>query len=102
MFQMVSNPYPVAFNPNKVAWSSNLEYDTEIRVLNASGAYDIYQYIEDAYDVVTDKEQPGWADGYAELVTSDIAGVGQGFWIRSTATTPISITFTNPSSSSGN
>lgn len=101
MFQMVSNPYPQAFNPNEVSWS-NLDYDSEIRVLNASGAYDIYTYIEDAYNAATDEETPGWADGYAELVTTDIADVGQGFWIRSTANSDTTVTFTNPTSSSGN
>ncbi len=97
MFEMVSNPFPEGFNPNAVTWG-NLEYGTEIRVLNASGAYDVYKYLEEAYDEDADDFVPGWADGQEYLVTDSIAVVGQGFWIRSTEATAVSITFSNPSS----
>ena len=99
MFQMISNPYPDGFNPNAVTWN-NLEYGTEIRVLNARGAYDVYKYIEEAYDETTDDFVPGWANVGEELVTDSIADIKQGFWIKSdTATT---ITFSNPTTKAGN
>ena len=99
MFQMISDPYPEAFNPNKVTWE-NLEYNTEIRVPNASGSYDIYKYLDEAYNAQTDDVEEGWADGFAELVLTPIADIKQGFWIRSTAETPVKITFTNPTTAS--
>ena len=98
-FQMVCNPFPTGFNPNEVTWG-NLEYGTEIRVLNSRGAYDVYKYLEEAYDEDTDDFVPGWADGFENLVVSDIATVNQGFWIKSaTATT---ITISNPTAKAGN
>ena len=101
MFEMVSNPFPQGFNPNEVTWG-NLEYGTEIRVLNASGAYDFYTYLEEAYDEDADDFIPGWADGFENLVTAPIADIKQGFWIRSTEDTPVTITFSNPTKNSGN
>ena len=104
MFEMVADPFPEGFNPNKVTWE-NLEYGTEIRVLNASGAYEVYKYLEEAYDESIGEEGdfvPGWANVGEELVSEPIADVRQGFWIRSTADKPVTITFTNPTSNSGN
>jgi len=102
MFEMICDPFPEGFNPNAVTWG-NLEYGTEIRVLNAAGGYDFYKYLEEAYDAVLDDFVPGWADIREDKVTAPIADVKQGFWIRSTADTPVTITFTNPSTtSSGN
>ena len=101
MFQMISNPYPDGFNPNAVTWA-NLEYGTEIRVLNARGAYDVYKYLEEAYDEVADDFVPGWADGFENLVVASIADIKQGFWIRSNASNPVTITFSNPTTKAGN
>ena len=98
MFVMASNPYPVAFNPNAttVNWGSNLAYGTELRVLNASGQYVFYEYVDEAYDEPNDDFVPGWADRDGYLVNGDIADVGQGFWIKSE--NAITITFTSPAS----
>ncbi len=101
MFEMVANPFPQGFNPNEVTWG-NLEYGTEIRVLNSSGAYDFYTYIAEAYDEDLDDFVPGWADVREEMVVAPIADIKQGFWIRSNADTPVTITFSNPTKSSGN
>ena len=99
MFEMVSNPFPDAFNPNAVTWG-NLEYGTEIRVLDATGHYQYFKYLEEAYDEDLDDFVPGWADGFENLVSDAIAPVGQSFWIRSVEDDPVTITFTNPSPSS--
>ena len=99
MFQMIADPFPEGFNPNAVTWG-NLEYGTEIRVLNAQGQYVFYTYLEEAYDEDLDDYVPGWADGDEYLVKANIANEGQGFWIKSdTATT---ITFSNPTAKAGN
>jgi hypothetical protein len=99
MFQMIADPFPEGFNPNAVTWG-NLEYGTEIRVLNAQGQYVFYTYLEEAYDEDLDYYVPGWADGDEYLVKANIANEGQGFWIKSdTATT---ITFSNPTAKAGN
>ena len=94
-FYMVANPFPVPFDPNKATWSDNLPYDTEIRVLGSDGRYAYYTYIEDAWDDDANKEVPGWANRAGDLVTSAIAGVGQGFWMKAPDES-ITLTVSNP------
>jgi hypothetical protein len=89
---MIANPFPEGFNPNAVTWSANLPYDTEIMTLNASGSYDHFYYLEEAYDAVSDDFIPGWGNGSEEYVTENIASFGQGIWIQSTEAISLTIT----------
>ena len=82
--------------------ATDIPYGTEIRFLNERGAYDVYKYLEEAYDEDADDFVPGWADGFENLVVDSIADVKQGFWIRSNASTPVTITFSNPTATAGN
>ena len=93
VFAMVINPFPAPFNPNEVTWT-DLPYGAQIRVPNASGSYDYYNYMEEAYDENTKDFLPGWADEDEYLVTGPIAEVGEGFWIRTSSAA--SVTFTSP------
>ena len=81
-FHMVCNPFPTGFNPNEVTWSQTPPVGTEIRVLNSKGQYQYFKYQSDAFDEETEEELAGWADGDGLYVKNDIAGVGQGFWIK--------------------
>ena len=92
-FMMIANPFPSPFNPNEVSWEG-LDYDTEIRVLDSKGVYQIYKYIEEAYDEATDDFVPGWGDGEDFLVKDAIADSAQGFWIK--APKKVAITISNP------
>ena len=89
-YTMIANPFPAGFNPNKVTWSANLPFETEILTLNEQGQYDSFTYLEEAYDADLDDFVPGWGDGGEEIVTEDIAVNGQGIWIKS----PEAITLT--------
>ena len=44
-------------------------FGTELQLLAASGGYDLYYYIEEAYDEDTDNFIEGWADGGDNLAT---------------------------------
>ena len=52
-----------------------------IMIYNGVG-YDYYFYISDAYDS-DGNEVTGWADPNGDIVTSDVAEPGVGFWLRS-------------------
>ena len=93
-YTMVINPFPEGFNPNKVSWNADLAYGTQIMILGPTGAYVSYKYLEEAYDEATDDFIPGWADGKENIVTDDIVGVGEGFWVL--APEGATITFTSP------
>ena len=88
---MIANPFPEGFNPNAVTWSDNLPYDTEIMTLNASGSYDHFYYLEEAYDEQTDDFITGWGNGSEEYVTGNIASFGQGIWIKSAESISLTI-----------
>ena len=92
-YTMISNPFPDGFNPNAVTWSDNLEYGTVIQVLNDQGMYDLYTYLEEAYDPETDDFVPGWGDGGEELVSSSITtSPAQGVWIKSDKAVTLTVT----------
>ena len=93
-YTMVINPFPTGFNPNSVSWSDGLSYGDRIMTLGAGGSYVTYRYLEDAYDESTDEEAPGWADRFGDRITSDIAGVGEGFWVLTAK--DLTITFPSP------
>ena len=93
-YTMVINPFPQGFNPNNVKWNDDLEFGTEIMTLSASGAYVSYKYLEEVYDPDADDFVTGWGDGFEELVKTDIAAPGEGFWVLAPAKT--TITFTSP------
>lgn len=92
-YSMLGNPYPVAANPNALTWTG-LTYKDELSVLKTDGTYDIYKYIEEAYDEKADDFVPGWADGGENLITSAIMPVGQGAWIKPAA--ELTVTFASP------
>ncbi|MBR1608276.1 MAG: hypothetical protein IJ678_01510 [Kiritimatiellae bacterium] len=94
-YTMIANPFPAGFNPNKVVWSDNLPFETEILTLNEQGQYDSFTYLEEAYDAVLDDFVTGWGDGFEEIVAEDIATNGQGLWIKA----PEAITLTISKSS---
>lgn len=52
-----------------------------IMIYNGVG-YNRYYYISDAYDADSN-EVTAWADPGGDAVTSDIAAVGEAFWVRS-------------------
>ena len=80
--------------------ATDIPFGTEVRLLNERGQYEMFTYLEEAYDEDLDDYVPGWADGDEYLVKTNIANEGQGFWIKSdTATT---ITFSNPTAKAGN
>ena len=93
-YTMVVNPYPQGFNPNEVTWDANLAFGTRIMTLSDSGAYVTYKYLQEAYDADADDFVTGWGDVYEELVTSDIATVGEGFWVFAPSET--TVTFSSP------
>ena len=92
-YSMLGNPYPVAANPNALTWTG-LTYKDELSVLKADGTYDIYKYIEEAYDEEADDFIPGWADGGENLITVGVMPVGKGAWIKPAA--DLTVTFASP------
>ena len=56
--------------------------------------FDIYKYLEEAYDAGTDDFIPGWGDGGDNMVTTGIIPVGQGAWIKPAA--DVTVTFASP------
>lgn len=92
-YSMIGNPYPVAANPNALTWTG-LTYKDELQVLAADGTYDIYKYLEEAYDEDKDDFIPGWGDGGDNMVTTGIIPVGQGAWIKPAA--DVTVSFTSP------
>lgn len=93
IFSMIGNAYPSDVNPNAVEWTG-LTYGDEMQVRLDAGDYDIYKYLEEAYDEVKDEFVPGWADGGDNLVTTAVLRSGRGAWIKPTAA--VSVTWENP------
>ena len=93
-YTMIANPFPTGFNPNKVEWSTNLPFETEILTLNDQGQYDSYTYLEEAYDAALDDFVSGWGDVGEEIVIDDIATNGQGLWIKAPEAITITISKT--------
>ena len=87
IFSMIGNAYP------SVEWTG-LTYGDEMQVRLDAGDYDIYKYIEEAYDEDLDDFVPGWADGFDNLVTTGVLRSGRGAWIKPTAA--VSVTWENP------
>ena len=93
-YSMLGNPYPVAVNPNALTWEG-LTFGDELSVLKPTGSgYDIYKYLEEAYDETTDDFIPGWGDGADNMITTGIIPVGQGAWIKPAAA--LTATFASP------
>ena len=92
-YSMLGNAYPTPVNPNSLTWTG-LAYGDELQVLKVGGGYDIYKYIEEAYDENTDDFIPGWGDGGDNFVTTGVIPAGQGAWIKPTAA--ITATFASP------
>ena len=61
--------------------TGEIPYGAEMQVRLPAGDYDIYHYIEEAYDEDLDDFVPGWADGGDNLATSKIAP-GAAFWFK--------------------
>lgn len=87
-YSMIANPYPMAVNPNEIGWTG-LSYNDEMQVLADVGGYDLYYYIEEAYDEVADDFVEGWADGGDNLIVDPIIPVGQGAWLKPTSAVTI-------------
>ena len=81
---------------NELFSQTDIPEDTEIRFFDATqGKYTYFNYIEDAWDDDAKEEVPGWANRAGDLVTSAIAGVGQGFWMKAPDES-ITLTVSNP------
>ncbi len=65
-------------------------YGTSISILKADGTYDIYKYIEEAYDEVIDDFIPGWADGGENLAVAKVEP-GTTFWLKAPSETTATI-----------
>ena len=93
IFSMIGNAYPADVNPNDVEWTG-LTYGDQLQVRLDAGGYDIYKYIEEAYDETIDDFVPGWADGLENIVSTGILKSGRGAWIKPTAA--VSVTWESP------
>ena len=96
LLTMVTNPFPSSANPNNVSvvnWDVNIPYGTEIMFYNGA-SYDIYRYIDEAYDYISDDFIPGWANAYEDFVNTDIIKCAESFWVLSTK--EIDVVFNNP------
>ena len=66
--------------------TGDIPYGTEMQVRRPEGDYDIYTYIDEAFDAeATDPALefvPGWADGVGDLATVKVTP-GQTFWLKS-------------------
>ena len=110
-FTLLGNAFPVAVTLNgkqmtitglqgsDVDWSEDGDPDAfmltapQIQVQKASGAYDIYYYVTNAYVEDGTNESgfaEGWADASGVYVTTQIPA-GRGFWLK--ASTDVKVTF---------
>ena len=87
-YTMIGNPYPEAVNPNAVTMSG-VAYGDTIQVLNSKGGYDIFTYLEEAYDESIDDFVPGWGDVLENLVSDAIIPAGQGAWMLTAGKTEL-------------
>ena len=92
-YTMVGNPYPAPVNPNAVSMTG-VAYGDTIQVLNSKGGYDIFTYLEEAYDESIDDFVPGWGDVGENLVADAIIPAGQGAWMLTAGKTELE--FSNP------
>ena len=86
-FNMVGNPYPTLLDLKKVTTNiAPCSYDeqeskgVELQVWNGGG-YDLYYYINDAFDDDND-DLTGWANEQEILSTPATSDVTYGFWVR--------------------
>ena len=90
-WNIIINPFPVALTTDMITlngfsaaspsrFSRNSSNCSQMQVPRSTGAgYDIYSWIANA----TDSSVPCWAKGTAAgKYAGEIAGVGQGFWIK--------------------
>ena len=82
LYTMTAAGFPVTFNPNDTKFSWNMSSGDEIQVpfimengINVN--FVAYQYLTEDDDGMPD----GWYDGNWDPVESNIAVVGQGFWV---------------------
>ena len=66
---------------NDLFTSGDIPFGTEIRFLDSDGVYQIYKYIEEAYDEDADDFVPGWGDG-SDYLSGDVNVPGEGFWVK--------------------
>lgn len=97
-WEMVVNPYPVAFNPNSsdIVWDGVQDED-EIQVSYMQGTKvrfnSYYYYTEDgAWGV----DQDAWYIDENTMVEDPIAAAGQGWWLITANPSDVSITFKSP------
>lgn len=93
IFSMVGNAYPVAVNPNELDWKG-LSFGDELQVRLDAGGYEIYNYIEEAYDETLDDFVPGWADRLDNFVTDAVLRAGRGAWLKPEKA--VSVTWESP------
>ena len=96
-YEMVVNPYPVAFNPNdteNVTWSGTTDED-EIQVSFMNGYmidFTIYTYYTENYGY----DPEGWYDGQGNYISTPVAAVGQGWWLKTADPSSVTLTIKNP------
>ena len=79
-YTMTASGFPIAFNPNATKFSWGMSSGDEIQVpYTTANGFDFvtYQYLTMDNDGMDD----GWYDGDWNLLASNIADVGQGFWV---------------------
>ncbi len=77
--------------PMKDLVKGTIPYGTQIQILQANGqAYDIYTYMQEAYDEVSDDFIPGWANVGEEIVSTPITA-GTCFWLKSDSAATVQI-----------
>ena len=95
-FEIVANPYPVAFNLNSATVSgftpgaygigedATMGNAPMIQVLTADGkGYDFYYYVNDADDGNGNYTETEWVDVQGYNITGTQVPAGQAFWIKS-------------------
>ena len=88
---LITNPFPMGFNPGAIVttgltpstWDNMVTDAPCIMVYNGIG-YDFYYYISDAYNS-EGQEVTAWANAGGDAVNEEIAGVGEAFWVKTTA-----------------
>ena len=70
--------------------TGEIPYGAEMQVRLPAGGYNIYHYIEEAYDEDLDDFVPGWADKLDNLATAKIAP-GAAFWFKTDSACNVNI-----------
>ena len=89
---LAGNPFPMGLDFSKVTTTGITAgaYDTMetdapcLMIYDGAGGYNNFYYISDAYDA-GGNEVTAWANFSGDEATGSVAGVGTGFWIRSSA-----------------